>query len=312
MTDQENRQSLETLPKAHTSHNWRRYLFWAVPVAAAAIAGWIFYKELFSKGPTVEIFFDNAVGLQAGQSKMKYRGVDIGDVTAVALTDDTKLVKVIVDVEKSADTVARQGSLFWVVKPEIGLNAITGLQTIMAGTYIAVQPGTGKPETRFRGIPQPPATQKEMPGLRVMLLAEKLGSVKQHSPVLYHGMQVGEVHDSSLGPTAQVVRIYLNIDRKYAPLVRMNSKFWNAGGVNVSFGWSGLDISAQSIQTLLGGGIAFATPDSKAEEAYDGAAFRLYDKPEKTWSAWFPAISLPLVQHPGLPAPQNGKKGQRK
>jgi paraquat-inducible protein B len=304
----EQRQSLESLPKARTSSNVRRYLFWIIPIVAAAIAGWIFYKEMYSKGPTIEIFFDSAQDLQAGQSKMKFRGVEVGDVTAIELTDDSQLVKVTVALDKNGGSVARQGSLFWVVKPEIGLNAITGIQTIMGGTYITVQPGAGRRQTRFRGIPQPPATQKERPGLRVMLLAEKLGSIKQHSPVLYHGIQVGEVHDSSLGPDAQEVRIYLNIDRKYAPLVRMNSKFWNAGGVNVSLGWSGLDISAQSMQTLLGGGIAFATPDTKAEQAYDGAAFRLFTKPESAWQAWFPAIKLPLIQQPSLPPPKQAQR----
>lgn len=291
-----NGQQRQELPTAKVESNWRRYLFWLIPVAAAALAGWVFYHELARKGPQLHIYFDNVEGLQAGNSKVKFRGVEIGKVDAVELTKDDQLARVTVTLERSAQTVARQGSLFWVVKPQIGLNRVTGLQTIMGGEFITVLPGSGKKQTEFLGVPEPPASQKEEPGLRVVLLGESLGSIKQHSPVLYRGVQVGEVHDSSLGPEAQTVWIYLDIYRKYAPLVRMNSRFWNAGGVNVSLGLSGLDISAQSVSTLITGGISFATPDAKEAMAYDGAAFRLYDKPQSAWLRWFPQIRLPLVQ----------------
>lgn len=303
----ENDERPGTLPKARVVKNWRRYLFWLIPVAAAVIAGFIIYHEVIKKGPTLHIYFDNAAGIQAGKSKMKFRGVEVGNVEAVELSQDSKRVKVTVSLDSSAENVAREGSKFWIVKPEIGLNKFTGLQTIMGGDYLTVQPGGGARQTEFRGVPEPPATEKEEPGRRVILLAEKLGSIKAHSPVLYHGVQVGEVHDFSLGPTAQTVRVFVNIERKYAPLVRMNSKFWNAGGLNVSIGLSGIDISAQSASTLLTGGIDLATPDSKDREAYDGAAFRLYGKPESPWLSWFPQIDLPLIGGPNPTA-----SGQRK
>jgi paraquat-inducible protein B len=287
-----------SLPKARVEKNWRRYLFWLIPVLAAVIAGFIIYHEVIKKGPTLHIYFDNAAGIQGGKSKMKFRGVEVGNVEAVELSRDNKQVKVTVSLESSAGNLAREGSKFWIVKPEIGLNKFTRLQTIMGGDYLTVQPGGGKRRTEFRGIPEAPATEKEEPGRRVILLGEKLGSIRQYSPVLYHGVQVGEVHDFSLGPTAQTVRVFVNIQRKYTPLVRMNSKFWHAGGLNVNIGFSGIDISAQSASTLLTGGIDLATPDSKAQEAYDGAAFRLYAKPESPWLGWFPQIDLPLVGGP--------------
>lgn len=288
-------QSPGELPKARVRKNWRSYLFWLVPVAAAALAGFFIYQEVIEKGPTLHIYFDDAIGIQKGQSKVMYRGAEIGKIEGIELTPDNKRVKLTASLDKSAENVARQGSLFWIVKPEIGLNQITGLQTIVGGNYLTVQPGPGKHQTEFYGLPEPPPTQKSKPGLRVILLAEKLGSIKEHSPVLYHGMEVGEVHGSELGETAQTVRIYLNVEEKYAPLVRMNSKFWNAGGANVSLGLSGLQMSAQSVRTLITGGIAFATPDTKAPQADEGTAFRLYERPQNEWQRWFPAIKLPLI-----------------
>jgi paraquat-inducible protein B len=296
MTDHEEKQaSTESLPKARIETNWRRYLFWLIPIGAAAVAAWFIYTEVISKGPKIYVYFDNAAELQAGKSQIKFRGVQIGDIEAVELTEDNHRVKATVSLARSARNVARQGSVFWIVKPQIGLNQITGVQAIMGGDYLTVQPGTGKRQTVFQGSPEPPASQKEEPGLRIVLLAEKLGTVKQHSPVLYHGVQVGDVHASELGPEAQAVYIFLNIEKKYAPLVRMNSRFWNAGGAQVSLGWTGISMKAQSVSTLLTGGIDFATPDTKEKEAYDGAPFRLYEQPESSWQRWFPTIRLPLI-----------------
>ncbi|MBJ6727842.1 PqiB family protein [Geomesophilobacter sediminis] len=301
----------EKLPRAEVRRNWRRYLFWLIPLGAILIAGWIVYADVIRKGPTLHIYFDNAVGLQQGKSQMKFRGVQVGKVKEIELTPDTRMVKVTVALDQGTDSLAREGSIFWVERARIGLNEITGLQTIMGGAYLTVEPGKGKRQTEFRGVPEAPATQKEEPGRRVVLLAEKLGSVKEHSPVTYHGIQVGEVHQAELGPTAQTVRIFLNIDRKYAPLVRMNSKFWNAGGVNISVGLGGIDITAQSARTLLTGGIGFATPDANQPEAHDGAAFRLYDKAEESWLRWFPEIPLPLVGGHPPPVPAAERKARK-
>lgn len=306
----EREESSAPVPRARLEKNWRRYLFWLIPVAAVAITVWLVYEEVIKKGPTIHVFFENAAGLQAGNSKLKYRGVEVGTVTAIEITDNNKMVKVTVDTLRSGDTLAREGSLFWIVKPEIGLNKITGLQTVMGGSYLTVQPGTGKRQTEFRGLAEPSPTRKQEPGLRVVLLAEKLGSIKQYSPVMYHGVQVGEVSDSGLGPSAQAVRIFLDIEKKYAPLVRMNSRFWNAGGLNIKIGLGGIDINAQSASTIITGGINFVTPDTREEAAYDGAAFRLYDKPEPAWLSWFPEISLPLVvgPNPNFTAPRRSEK----
>lgn len=308
MNEAREKQAADNLPKTRTASQWQHRLFWLIPVAAVGIAAWLIYAEVIDKGPTLHIYFDNAEGLQAGKSQMKFRGVQIGNVDTLELTPDSGKIRVTVSLLKSAAHLAREGSLFWIVKPQIGLNQITGLQTIMGGDYLTVQPGGGRRQTEFQGLPEPPPSQKQEPGRRILLLAEKQGTIKQHSPVLYHGVQVGEVTDTGLDPTAQVVRIYLNIDRKYAPLVRMNSKFWNAGGFDINLGLSGLDIKAQSALTLLTGGIDFATPDSRDAEAYEGAAFRLYQKAEPAWSAWFPEIKLPLIATTAAPAAaQKGK-----
>jgi len=155
-----------------------------------------------------------------------------------------------------------------------------------------VRPGNGRPAFEFAGREEPPPAAVQAPGLDIVMVAEKLGSTQTGSPVLYRGIKVGEVLTSALGPDSQVVNIVVRIDLHYAPLVRRNSKFWNAGGINVDIGLRGLDVAASSFKTLISGGIAFATPDAMDELAASGTPFRLYDKPEDRWLGWAPIIPI--------------------
>jgi paraquat-inducible protein B len=297
--DQERRPDLEKLPKAKKGRDWKAYFFWVVPVAAVALAAWFIYSDAINKGPKLHIYFADASGLEAGKSKMKYRGAEIGKVEEIALTPDRQHVDVEVALEKSAKGLARENSKFWIVRAQVSVAQIQGLGTIMSGDYLTVEPGDGKPATKFQGLAQAPVIPS--PGaLQIELLSERAGSMKPDTPVFYRGIQVGKVSASELGPHAQTVRATVDIEKRYAPLVRMNSMFWNAGGINVNVGLTGADISAQSARTLLGGGIDFATPDTTQKQALPGTSFRLYDKAQEAWQAWAPAIDLgPSAAMPG-------------
>jgi paraquat-inducible protein B len=291
MNEQNRPRSLEDLPKAIVQRNWKTGLFWLIPLAAAGLAGYFVYTQLLSGGPEVQISFDNAQGLQAGKSDVKYRGAEIGTVKNIQLAKDAKRVNITISLIGSAADVARDGSRFWIVKPEIGIEEIRAPRTIVSGNYITVEPGRGKRRTTFIGLAEPPIVEPEG-ALRVVLFSERLGAIKKRSPIFYRGIQVGKVFDAELGPESQTIHILADIQKHYRPLLRMNSKFWNAGGIHVNIGLTGADVSAQSAETLVSGGIDFATPDTTEKEAPRGTAFRLYDKPEDAWLAWAPRIKL--------------------
>ena len=139
------------LPRSRVARSWWTRLYWLVPVAAAALAAWFVYVELFRSGPTIQITFEDAAGLQPGKSPVKYRGVKIGSVEAIELTRDHRHARVKVSLERSGEGVAREGTKFWIVQPRVRLAEIRGLGTIVAGDYIAVQPGEGKRESSFVG-----------------------------------------------------------------------------------------------------------------------------------------------------------------
>jgi paraquat-inducible protein B len=113
--------------------------------------------------------------------------------------------------------------------------------------------------------------------------------------VFYRDIVVGEVTSYELADTGDHVRIYLNIQKRYAPLVRENSVFWNASGVDVNFGlFSGLKIKTESFEAILAGGVAFATPDNPemGEPAKENATFPLQPKQQDEWRLWKPTIDL--------------------
>jgi paraquat-inducible protein B len=282
------------LPKAQVGKSHLNWLLWLIPVAAALVCAWFLAQDFIFAGPTITIYFENADGLQEQNSLVEYRGVKVGEVGTLKLSNDRQRVAVKAQLDASAANLARQGSVFWIVRPQVKLGALSGLQTIVSGNYITVEPGNGLRTNQFIGVETAPI--KPVQALDIQLHAPKLGSLQPLSPVFYKEIQVGEVLDCRLGDDAREVVIHARIREEYAPLVRMNSKFWNAGGINIHIGlFSGANISAESAETLISGGIEFATPPDFQNTATNGTVFSLNEKSEDEWEKWSPAISLHAV-----------------
>jgi paraquat-inducible protein B len=280
------------LPKARVSRSRISWLFWGIPVLAAAFCVWLVYRDVLAKGPTITLTFLDASGLEPDNTPVRYRGATVGKVSKVELTPDHQHVRVTAKLEKFGESLARQGSIFWIVRPEVKLGSVSGLRTIVSGEYLSVQPGSGARTTHFVGAESPPIARPE-PSLYITLLAPNLSSLQEQSPIYYRGIQVGEVLNFQLGNDAQEIVVRARIQKAYAPLVRRNTRFWNAGGLDISFSlFQGAAISATSPKALLAGAIQFATPPEAQEPATDGMTFRLYEKPEEIWKTWAPVIPL--------------------
>lgn len=284
-------EKIHELPKAKIQKDALSWFFWMLPVGAAALCGWFLLHDFILAGPTITIYFQQAQGLQAQNSMVKYRGINIGQIESLKLVGNGQLVAVRAKLRHSAAGLARQGSVFWIVRPELKLGAISGLRTIVSGDYITLQPGGGGRTNVFIGAEEEPI--QPIPSLQITLLTDNLDSLENQSPIFYRGIQVGEVMDFRLGRNAQFVVVRARIRQDYAPLVRVDSKFWNAGGINVHVGlFSGLEMNAESAQTLVSGGIAFATPPNYGPPATNGTVFYLFKKEDSTWEDWNPAIML--------------------
>jgi paraquat-inducible protein B len=232
-------------------------------------------------------------GLKTAQTPINYRGVQIGQVTAVELSQDHQAVAVKARLQRSAASIAREGSVFWIVRPEVGIGNITGLGSVIIGPEINVLPGKGKEQSEFVGLEKAPVALEEK-GLRIILVTGRLGSLRPGSPIYYRGIEVGAVIESQLSPNAAAVQIHAFIKHRYTKLVRNGSKFWNLSGMDVNFSlFRGLEINMESLKSLAFGGIACAIPaDSKDSPAKDGSSFPLHHKPAKEWLEWAPKIQL--------------------
>jgi paraquat-inducible protein B len=280
------------LPQAKIKGRPRVSIIWIVPFIAAIAAGWLVFKNVRASGPAITIQFSDGSGLQANQTVLKYRGVRIGEVRSVQLAGDTAHVEVEVRLTASAKNLARDGSVFWIVRPEVGAGGLSGLETIVSGPYIQVQPGGGKEQKKFIGAEQPPILNRSKSGLEIILTTAQINTLSVGSPVYYRGIEVGAVEYFVLGANSTRVEIHALIEPAFAPLVRTDSEFWNAGGISVSLKFFGINVSAENFKSLVIGGIAFATPPPPGILATNGGIFPLNEKVDDKWLKWSPAIEI--------------------
>lgn len=257
------------------------------------------YERAHEAGVPIKITFDSAEGLREG-TKIKYHGIQVGKVDSVAFGHSLNKIVVSAHLEQNAGILAAEGTRFWIVKPELGLAEVSHLGTLVTGDYIAARPAKkkGKHKYEFIGLPKPPFEKPGQPGLKIILTADQLGSITKGNNVYYREIVVGNVTGYELAETGDHVLIYVNIQPRFAPMVRENSVFWNASGIDVHFGlFSGAEIHTESLKSILGGGIAFATPDNKdmGKPAKSNARFPLHPKVKDQWLKWKPKIRLEPV-----------------
>ncbi|WP_047285464.1 PqiB family protein [Pseudomonas protegens] len=253
-------------------------------------------EEAAQRGTLVNIKVDRADGLRAG-TPVRFKGLDVGKLEEVTLSADLQSVMLKARITEVPERIARVGSQFWVVKPELGLMKTSNLETLVTGQYIEVQPATKSQgvQTSFVALPQPPEASVQEAGLSLVLSAARRGSLKVGVPVTYREVAVGKVTGYELGQTADRVLIHILIEPKYAPLIRSGTRFWNSSGFGVDFGlFKGATVRTESLETLIQGGIAFATPDGErmGNPARPQQTFPLFDKFEEEWLTWAPKIPL--------------------
>ena len=248
------------------------------------------------KGAVITIKVDRADGLRTG-TPIRFKGLDVGKIEDVDLSDDLQSVLLTARIDEVPERIARVGSQFWVVKPELGLIKTSNLETLVTGQYIEVQPAAKNlgPQKNFVALANPPETAKQEAGLSLTLSAPRRGSLKAGVPVTYREITVGKVTGYELGQTADRVLIRILIEPKYAPLVRSGTRFWNTSGFDFDVGlFRGATVRTESLETMIQGGVAFATPDGErmGTAARPEQTYPLFDKFEEEWLTWAPKIPL--------------------
>jgi paraquat-inducible protein B len=255
-------------------------LVWLVPIVAGIIGLSMAFHDWMNLGPRITVSFLTAEGLEANKTQVKYKNVVIGMVTDISLSDDRTHVLATIELNNTAAPFTRVDSQYWVVRPRIGAHGVSGVDTLLSGAFIGADAGNSEDtKSDFTGLETPPPVTFGEKGKRFTLHTDDLGSLDIGSPVYFRRIQVGQVVSYHLSQDGKGVDLQIFINSPNDQFITTDTRFWNASGVDVTVGATGLKVNTQSLTSILSGGIAFREPNwsPDAVPAQEHAEFKIFD-----------------------------------
>ncbi|ELV8694455.1 MCE family protein [Vibrio fluvialis] len=253
---------------------------WILPILTMILAGWLVVKAIHDAGDRIQIYFSDAQGLVAGRTTIRYQGLEVGMVRDIKLSSDLNSIYVEADVYPEATRLISADTRFWLVKPTASLSGVSGLDALVSGNYIAIQPGSnidGQSDhpDEYHALDSAPSDLLANSGLTISLKASDLGGISIGSQIVYKKIPIGEVYSYQLDESAKSVIIQASIKNEYRHIITSESRFWNVSGVGTTVGFDGIDVRLESLSALIGGSIAVDSPDG-GEPVEQNTQFRLY------------------------------------
>lgn len=255
---------------------------WIIPIVTVIVGLWIIYSHFADRGTSFTLLAKDASGIVAGKTVIKNRSVDVGIIDQVTLSDDYNQVVIKGRIYKNMEPLLKNDSIFWVVKPEIGRDGVTGLGTILSGVYIELVAGNDKHSFKndpFELSDSPPISDPSIKGIRLNLESDQSGMIPRGASVMFRGYRVGNVETSLFDVEARKMKYQIFIKEPYDALVTQNVRFWKEGGINLTLSSMGASLNFPSLDVLLSGGISFDLPDGSklGAPAQQYALYQLYD-----------------------------------
>jgi len=267
----------EYIPRVEKSSRFNMFTsIWIVPFIALVIAGWLVFQYFSQLGPKIEIVFKNNKGLKSGQSQIKYRDVVIGKIEKVALQSNRDGVKVIARMDKEAIPYLNNSAEFWIVKPEVGIGGVSGLDTIISGTYINMSSEKAKMnKKKFIGLEK--SIQREKKGLHLHLNSSSSYNITVGTPIFFKELKAGEVDNVKISDNGKSVDISIFIKDSFKDYIHLNSKFWVKSALEIDYFNGKLDFTLAPITNIIRGGIEFSSSGKDNKNLIDkDFVFRLY------------------------------------
>ncbi|AIR03988.1 MULTISPECIES: intermembrane transport protein PqiB [Cedecea] len=264
--------------KVQKVKNWSPV--WIFPIVTALIGAWILFYHYSHQGPEVTLITANAEGIEGGKTTIKSRSVDVGIVESAQLTDDLHHVEIKARLNSGMEKLLHKDSVFWVVKPQVGREGISGLGTLLSGAYIELQPGTkGEQPENYALLDAPPLAPPDAKGIRITLDSKKAGQLTPGDPVLFRGYRVGSVETSTFDTNKRAISYQLFIAAPNDRLITSNVRFWKDSGIAVDMSSQGMRVEMGSLTTLFSGGVSFDVPDGWewGKPVESGTDFQLFD-----------------------------------
>jgi paraquat-inducible protein B len=289
--------------KTKVEQSRRVSLIWAIPAVTVLVGIYLLYDTFSKRGPTITVTFLGGEGLQVNQSHVKHRDVDMGSVKSIVLAPDYSHVIVTLAMKPEATAMLTKKARFWVVKPRLFAGTISGLDTLVSGSYIEILPSTqpGERQRSFTGLEDPPVLQTQEAGHTFLLKSPRVGSISLGSPLFYRDLTVGQVLGWDLSKDAKSVTIHAFVKAPFDGFVNSETRFWDASGISLQLGATGVHVQLESLKALLLGGIAFgdAEGDTATQPSAEDANFPLFESKEAADNAGFMRLIKFVSYFPG-------------
>lgn len=267
------------------------WYIWLFPLFALGITGWLLADYFRQQGPRITISFDDAGGIKAEKTRVRFRGVSIGVVQDVRISEDQKDVLVDILLRKDAERFAVEGSRFSLVVPKVTIQGVTGLDALVEGAYIAVLPGKegNEPKAEFKAQPVQ-STDPLDDTSPYVIETGNVESVRVGSSVTYRGLPIGSITRIGFAKGGRTLNVQINVENKYTWLIRDNSVFWRKIGVSAKLGLFNSEIKVNSMESIMSGGLELATPAPAGPMAKAMHRFTLASAMPKDAAAWNPVL----------------------
>lgn len=253
-------------------------IVWIIPaIALIAVIG-VAINTYLEKGPLIEITFENASGISAGTTELHYRDVTVGMVEKVGFSDGLASVVVSVRVHKDVAEFVDEDARFWVVRPQVTAQGVSGLNTVLSGVFIeglwdSAPRGL---QTDFKGLEDAPLNRLDTDGLLLTLRAAGNVSLTEGAPILYQGIKVGLIGKTAISADGSTVEAEAIIFAPHARLIDTATRFWDTSGFTFSLGRGGAALDFGSLASLISGGVTFDTLVSGGQPLTSGQVMPVY------------------------------------
>ena len=249
-------------PVSRTPARARFSPIWIVPLVSALLGLWLVVRYYSAKGPVITVQFENAEGIIAGKTPVLCRSVPVGTVSDLELSDDNKSVIVKLAMTREAERLLVDDSQIWVERARYSSAGISGLNTLVSGNYIQLQPGISKESQRnFTGLENPPPTPPGVPGLHFKLIADQAGGLGAGAPIVYKGITVGKLESRIFHTEPAIVEFDAFIEGDYVDLVNQKTRFYNSGGLDLKIGAEGVQVRLGTLESLITSSVTFTDPE---------------------------------------------------
>lgn len=268
---------------------FRSWVVWLFPVLAAIVTGSLYFRYWETRGPLIKILFSDAVGMEVQKTTLRYRGVIVGRVENIHISKDARQVLVAARLHRDAKSLAVSGTKFMLVQPQVNFEGVRGLETLFKGPYIRIEPGSGSSAREFRGLSGSEVTET-VPSVNFRVTARFAESLNPGDAIFYRGVKVGQISGLKINPTGQNIDIIVSIERGHRWLIRKNTTFWQKAAIYAKAGLFGTEVKINSLESVLKGGISFATPEPPGVLAPANWGFFLEENPPRKWEKWEPEL----------------------